>query len=98
VLRSLIALVPDRSSGVEVCRYVDPPGPSPNVIDRLEPLAPSAFRVCLRQVCQRDECGNRLAGALDDETLSGGGLVEKLAEVLPNVERRHGSHSAIISL
>jgi hypothetical protein len=50
------------------------------------------------EVGQGYERGDRLAGALDDEPLPGGGLVDELAELLPDLERGHGSHSTIIAL
>ena len=54
--------------------------------------------VVFRYVRQRHKRCHRLAAALDDQALPGGGLIQECAELLPDVERGHGSHSTIIAL
>jgi hypothetical protein len=66
------------------------------VIDGSIPTRSRDLRISRLQIPQRDDGGNRLASALHDEPLAGGSFVQHLAKLGPNLERRDGSHSAMM--
>jgi hypothetical protein len=97
VFSAFIALLADRFCCVEARRCGMALRKSTQVSYRSQSLLASAFRVELLDIGERDERGHGLTGALDDQPLPGGGLVNKLAEVLSHLDRGYGSHSTIIT-
>lgn len=97
VLIALASLLVDQCDRVDRLIPGIPSGHPPEILDRLPPPPDARFPV-FREIAQRHERRDRLAGALDDQPLPGGGLVKELAEVLPDVKRRNRSHSDIIAL
>ena len=93
-----------RTRSVDLCHDVDTPRQLPATIDppelvegsegvRLAPIGVDAG-----QVREWDDGGNRLPSSLDDDALPRRSGIDDLAELLPNLERGHRSHSAIIAL
>jgi hypothetical protein len=69
-----------------------------DVLDCTQALHATCCRVELSEIRQWNEGGNRLAGALDDDALACGGVIQHLTKALSHVESRHGSHTTIIAL
>lgn len=98
LLFPLAPLFPDDCGSVESSIKRPLPCQPHDVGYRLLAPANASLSIQLRQVGQRNDGSDRLAGTLDDQSLPGSGLVYQLTEVLPYVECGDRSHSAIIAL
>jgi len=86
LLGAFIALLPNGRRGIETRRKRPASCRSGHVVDRLQSALYAFIAVQLGNVRQRHECGDGLAGALDDQALARCRLVKQLPESLPDIE------------
>ena len=92
------ALLAQGLNGVEARREGPPAGELPDVVEGRQPCHSPAIGIHEREIGKGHDGGDGLTRPLDHDALSGRGFIDDLAEPLPNLERCHGSHGAIIAV
>jgi len=68
------------------------------LFDRVEASLAAGVRRHVLEIPEGHERRHRLPRALDDDLLTGGGLVQDRPEALPKLQGGHGLHGTIIAL